>query len=127
MKKLALVAVFALAISVLFAQNTQTPLPGRFFKPMDLYAALKNQPNGQKASPEVAQSYLVGVYDLTQETGKSCATRGTVTPTALAQSYISYVDANPIPKDTLATHAQLLNATAAGIAQKAFMAAWPCQ
>jgi hypothetical protein len=124
MKRLALLVVLALAIPGLFAQNAQTPLPGRFYQPMALYNALKSQ---QAKAVEDAQFYLVGVYDLTQETGKSCATRGTVTPSALAQAYISYVDAHPLPADTLATHAQLLTATAAGIAQKAFMTMWPCQ
>jgi hypothetical protein len=74
-----------------------------------------------------AQFYLMGVYDLTQETGKSCATRGTTTPEQLEQAYASYVDAHPIPRDTLATHAQLETQTAASVAQRAFVEAWPCQ
>jgi len=37
------------------------------------------------------------------------------------------MDAHGIPRDTLATHTQLLNQTAAGYAAKAFSEAWPCQ
>jgi hypothetical protein len=119
MKKLALL-IIAVAVTGLLAQNQ--PLPGRYFTPQTLYTALKN-----KAQEPAVRFYLVGVYDLAQETKQSCATRGTTHPEDLEQVYISYMDAHGIPRDTLATHEQLLNQTAAGYAAKAFSEAWPCQ
>jgi hypothetical protein len=121
MKKLALLAVL-LAVPGLLAQPQTQPLPGRYYTPQTLYTALKN-----KAQEPAVRFYLVGVYDLAQETGQSCATRGTTHPEDLEQVYISYMDAHGIPRDTLATHEQLLNQTAAGYAVKAFSEAWPCQ
>jgi hypothetical protein len=118
-KKLAsLIAL--IAVPGLLAQ-TQL-LPGRYFTPQALYDALKN-----KSAEHDAQFYLIGVYDLIQETGQSCATRGTTKPEQLEQVFISYMDAHGIPRDTLATHDQLQKQSAAGYAVKAFSEAWPCQ
>lgn len=109
-------------IPALLAQAQTQPLPGRYFTPKALYDAIKN-----KAQEPAARYYLVGVYDLAQETGQSCATRGTTKPEDLEQTYISYMDAHGIPRDTLATHDALQKQTAAGYAVKAFAEAWPCQ
>ncbi len=121
MKKLALLLV-VVAVPGLLAKPQSQPLPGRYFTPKMLYDALKS-----KAQEPAARYYLIGVYDLSQETGQSCATRGTTHPEDLEMVYISYMDKNGMPKDTIATHAQLLNQTAAGYAVKAFSDAWPCQ
>jgi len=119
MKKIAL-SIVVIIVPVLLAQ-TQL-LPGRYFTPMALYDALKN-----KSAEPNARFYLIGVYDLSQETGQSCATRGTTKPEQLEQVYMSYMDAHGVPRDTLATHAQLETQTAAGYAVRAFSEAWPCQ
>jgi hypothetical protein len=119
MKKLALLTAL-IAVPGLLAQNP--PLPGRYFTPQALYDALKN-----KSAEPNARFYLIGIYDLTQENGQSCATRGTTTPEQLEQVFISYMDAHGIPRDTLATHDQLQKQTAASYAVHAFSEAWPCQ
>ena len=127
MKKLALLLV-SIAVPGVLAQTQ--PLPGRYFSPTDLYDALKSKSTttGRPLPTErEAQFYLMGVYDLSQETGQSCATRGTTNPAQLEQAYTSYIEAHPIPHDTLATHAQLQTQTAAGVAARAFTEAWPCQ
>lgn len=132
MRKLALLVV-SIAASGLLAQTQ--PLPGRYFTPTEVYDALTRRGITQSRSTtgkllpteREAQFYLMGVYDLSQETGKSCATRGTTTPEQLERAYASYVEAHPIPNDTLATHAQLETQTAASVAQRAFIEAWPCQ
>ena len=120
-------------MSSLLAQTQ--PLPGRYFTPSEVYEALtargitrtKTATGKVLPTEREAQFYLMGVYDLSQETGQSCATRGTTTPEQLEQVYASYVEAHPVPRDTLATHAQLETQTAAGVAQRAFVEAWPCQ
>lgn len=121
MKKLALAAFLAVP-GLLLAQPQTQPLPGRYFTPKALYDALKN-----KSTEADAQYYLIGVYDLSQETGQNCATRGTTKPADLEMVYISYMDKNGMPKDTIATHDQLLKQTGAGYAVKAFADSWPCQ
>jgi hypothetical protein len=121
MKRLAFLVIL-LAVPGLLAKPQTQPLPGRYFTPQSLYDALKN-----RNTEPTARYYLIGVYDLSQETGQSCATRGTTNPAQLEQVYLSYLDAHGIPRDTLATHEQLLNQTAAGYAAKAFSEAWPCQ
>lgn len=125
MKKIAVLVIAVVPGLLAVAQNQ--PLPGRYFAPQVLYDALKAKPNSQKATERDAQFYLVGVYDLLQETGQSCATRGSTTPEQLEQVFISYLDAHGIPRDTLATHDQLQKQTAASYAVKAFSEAWPCQ
>jgi len=132
MRKLALLFA-SMAVPGLLAQTQ--PLPGRYFTPSEVYEALtaRGITRSKTATGKVlptereAQFYLMGVYDLSQETGQSCATRGTTTPEQLERAYVSYVEAHPIPNDTLATHAQLQAQTAASVAQRAFIEAWPCQ
>ena len=132
MRKLALLFV-SIAVPGLLAQTQ--PLPGRYFTPSDVYEALPRRGLVQSKSAtgkvlpteREAQYYLIGVYDLSQETGQSCATRGTTSPEQLEQTYAHYVEAHPLPNDTLATHAQLQTQTAAGLATRAFIEAWPCQ
>jgi hypothetical protein len=132
MKKLALLMI-SIAVPSLLAQTQ--PLPGRYFTPTDIYESLSRRGITQSKSAtgkplpteREAQFYLMGVYDLSQETGQSCASRGTTKPEELEQAYTSYMDAHPIPHDTLATHAQLQTQTAASVAQRAFIETWPCQ
>jgi len=132
MRKLALLFV-SIAVPGLLAQTQ--PLPGRYFTPSDVNEALtaRGITRSKTATGKVlptereAQFYLMGVYDLSQETGQSCATRGTTTPEELEQVYTSYIQAHGVPRDTLATHAQLQTQTAAGLATRAFIEAWPCQ
>ena len=121
MKKLALLTAL-IAVPGLLAQNP--PLPGRYFTPQALYDALKGK---STTTEREAQFYLIGVYDLSQENGQSCATRGTTKPEQLEQVYTSYLDAHGVPRDTVATHSQLQTQTAAGVAARAFIEAWPCQ
>jgi len=123
MKKLALL-ILSVAVPSLLAQTA--PLPGRYFTPTRLYDVIKSKSTTEPTERE-AQFYLMGVYDLSQETGQSCATRGTTRPEELEQAYTSYLEAHPIPHDTLAMHAQLQNQTAASVAQRAFIETWPCQ
>jgi hypothetical protein len=124
MRKLGLLLFASMVVSGLLAQTQ--PLPGRYFTPTRLYDVLKAKSTTEPTERE-AQFYLMGVYDLSQEVGKSCATRGTTSPEQLEQAYTSYMEAHPIPRDTLATHAQLETQTAASVAQRAFVEAWPCQ
>lgn len=67
---------------------------------------------------DVVQAYLKGAYDLTQESGRSCALLGTTTPKQLEQIYSDYLTAHPL----------LLNMkyTAAAVAAEAFAEHWPC-
>lgn len=90
----------------------QSPLPGRYFTPASLTAQM-NRPNDQ-----LAEVYLMGVYDLTQDTGQSCAARGTTTPNLLAKVVSDYLTAHP----DLASS----DRTAAGVAAEAFNQYWPC-
>jgi hypothetical protein len=71
------------------------------------------------ATEQLAQFYLLGAYDLTQDAGKSCAVRSTTTPAQLEKIFSDYLRANP----------GLLHAdrTAAGVAAQAFAAYWPCK
>jgi hypothetical protein len=87
---------------------------GRYFTPDSLVSTI-NDPTTEKA----AQLYLVGVYDLSQDSGHSCAVRGTTTPGQLEQVFSDY----------LKSHTALLHAdrTAASVAAQAFTESWPCQ
>jgi Rap1a immunity proteins len=125
MKQLLLLIV-SMAVPVLFAQ---TPPPtGRYFTPATLYDSLKGKSTTVSNPTErEAQFYLMGVYDLSQETGQSCAMRGTTSAAQLEHVYTSYIEAHPIPRNTLVTHAQLQKQTAASVAMRAFSEAWPCQ
>jgi hypothetical protein len=89
-------------------------LSGRYFTPASL-AAQMNSTGSEKS----AQSYLVGAYDLTQDSGQSCATRGTTTPVQLEKIFSDYLQAHPGLKNA--------DRTAAGVAAQAFAEYWPCQ
>jgi hypothetical protein len=65
-----------------------------------------------------AKSYLLGTYDLTQDSGQSCATRGTTTPALLEKVFSDYVQAHPKLMQS--------DRTAAGVAAQAFAEHWPC-
>src|SRR5579864_7032513 len=93
--KLALLIV-SIVMPSLLAQ-TPPPLPGRYFVQADIYNAikgLKSTTPGKLVLPtdREAQFYLMGVYDFTQGSGQSCATRGTTNPEQLEQVYTSYID-----------------------------------
>ncbi len=94
------------------ARAQQSALPGRYFTPASLTAQM-NRPNDQ-----VAEIYLVGTYDSTQDAGQSCAARGTTTPNLLAKVVSDYLLAHP----GLAS----VDRTAAGVAAQAFSQYWPC-
>ncbi len=94
------------------AHAEQSPLPGRYFTPASLTAQM-NRPNDQ-----VAEVYLMGAYDSTQDAGQSCAARGTTTPVLLAKVFSDYLTAHP---DLAAA-----DRTAAGVAAQAFSQYWPC-
>jgi cyanophycinase len=93
-------------------QTGTTPPPGQYFTPDSLLTQLDHD-NGQ-----LAELYLVGVYDLTQELGQSCALRGTTNPEMLARIYRGYLTSHP---DRMQAHH-----TAAGVAAEAFAQHWPC-
>lgn len=89
-------------------------LAGRYYNPARLNAALEN------ADTEIgAQYYLVGAYDLTQDSGKSCAMRNTTTHVLLEKIFSDYLHAHP----------ELMQSerTAAGVAAQAFAEYWPCK
>lgn len=87
---------------------------GRYFTPATLVAQMKNA-----STENAARVYLVGAYDLAQDSGQSCAARGTTTPQQLEQIFANY----------LKLHPELTKAdrTAAGVAAQAFAEYWPCQ
>ncbi len=106
-------SIGALALCLTSAVYAQPAAPrGRYFTPATLMAQM-NRPNDQ-----LALIYLMGAYDRTQDTGRSCALRGSTTPTLLAKVFADY----------LAVHPALAQAdrTAAGIAAQAFSEYWPC-
>jgi hypothetical protein len=61
----------------------------------------------------------MGTYDLTQDSGQSCAVRGTTTPVQLEKIFTDYLQAHPGLKNA--------DRTAAGVAAQAFAEYWPCQ
>jgi hypothetical protein len=89
-------------------------LPGRYFTPDTLSDRLKSA-----ATERPAQFYLMGAYDLVQDSGQSCAARGTTTPAQLEQIFSQYLQA----------HSELMHAdrTAASVTAQAFAEYWPCQ
>jgi Ssp1 endopeptidase immunity protein Rap1a len=102
----------ALAVSVtVLAQELK--LPGRYFTPASLIEMI-NDPRRES----MAQTYLIGTYDLTQDALRSCALRGTTSPQLLEKVFIDYIKAHP----ELIT----VDRTAAGVAAQAFAAYWPC-
>lgn len=89
-------------------------LPGRYLTPDKLMARLNN------ASDErLGQFYLMGAYDLTQDSNQSCAMRGTTTAIQLEQVFSDYLENHPELKTA--------DRTAAGVAAQAFIEFWPCQ
>jgi hypothetical protein len=114
MNRLALTFLAMLLFGMTYAQPQQRQLlPGRYFTSDTLLSQLKSP-----ATEKSAQFYLMGVYDLTQDSGQSCAVRGTTTPLELEQIFSQY----------LQTHPELMHAdrTAAGVAGQAFAEYWPC-
>jgi hypothetical protein len=108
----AFLAVFlCVAASAQIQQRQQ--LPGRYFTPASLVAQM-NSTDTEKS----AQSYLMGAYDLTQDSGQSCAMRGTTTPVLLEKVFSDYLQAHPGLKNA--------DRTAAGVAAQAFAEYWPC-
>jgi hypothetical protein len=115
MNRLASAFLVVLLCGTKHAQPQQgKQLPGRYFTPNTLLSQLQNP-----ATEKLAQFYLMGTYDLTQDSGQSCAVRGTTTPIQLEQIFSQYLQAHP----------ELMHAdrTAAGVAAQAFAEYWPCQ
>jgi len=112
MFKRVIAAAVALAAGVAVLAQ-QPKLPGRYFTPAS-FIEMINDPQREP----VAQMYLMGTYDLTQDALRSCALRGTTTPQLLEKVFIDYMKAHP----------ELITAdrTAAGVAAQAFAAYWPC-
>src|ERR1700722_5510845 len=103
------------AVTISFGAGAQPPdLPGRYFTPAS-FIELINDPKRES----MAQVYLMGTYDLTQDSHQSCAIRGKTTPQLLEQVFIDYVKAHP----------EVITAdrTAGGVAAEAFKAYWPCK
>jgi hypothetical protein len=94
--------------------DVQSIPAGRYFTPASLVAQMKNA-----STENAARVYLIGAYDLAQDSGQSCAVRGTTTPQQLGQIFSDYLKAHP----------EVTNAdrTAAGVAAQAFAEYWPCQ
>jgi hypothetical protein len=109
----ALLVVFLCGVANAQLQQRQQ-LSGRYFTPDKLLAQMNN-----RATEKSALSYLAGAYDLTQDSGQSCAIRGTTTPIQLETIFSGYLQAHP----------ELVNAdrTAAGVAAQAFAEYWPCK
>lgn len=105
--------ILVLMLLAIPASGQQQQLPGRYFTPDTLVAQLNNA-----ATKNSADSYLIGVYDLTQQSGQSCALRGTTTPAQVEQVFSNYLTAHP----------DLMHAdrTAASVAAQAFSEYWPC-
>lgn len=107
-------------IAIWYAARTKAALTeqsvqsGRYFTPATLVAQMKNS-----ATENTARLYLIGAYDLAQDSGRSCAVRGTTTGPQLEQVFADYLKAHP----------ELVSAdrTAAGVAAQAFAEYWPCQ
>ncbi len=99
-----------------YARLPQRLLPniGYYYTPKALSGLLSNA-----STTPSAQNYLIGAYDLAQESGRSCAQRGTTSPTQLEQVFSDY----------LKSHPELMNPdrTAASVAAQAFAEHWPCQ
>jgi hypothetical protein len=115
MNRLALAFLAVLLCGVAGAQIQQRQqLSGRYFTPASLLAQMNSA-----GTEKLALSYLEGTYDLTQDSGQSCAMRGTTTPVQLEKIFSDYLQAHP----------GLMRAdrTAAGVAAQAFAEYWPCQ
>jgi hypothetical protein len=114
MNRLAL-AVLVLLLLLWHTANAQHH-EGRphYWNPTGL-AAQTHNPDNEK----LAQSYLMRVFDVTQDSGQSCALK---TPATVAQL-------NQIFSDYLKSHPNLLNAgrSAAGVAAQAYTEYWACK
>jgi hypothetical protein len=93
--------------------NTGQKLMGRYFT-TDTLVKQMNDP----ATEGLAQTYLMGAYDLAQESGRSCAVRGTTSSTQLEQVFADYLASHPAIRQA--------DRTAAGVAADAFAEHWPC-
>jgi hypothetical protein len=115
MNRLASAFLVVLLCPVAYAQSQQSEqISGRYFTADTLLSQLQS-----RATEKSAQLYLMGAYDLTQDSGQSCAVRGTTTPIQLIQVFSNYLRA----------HSELMhsNRTAAGVAAQAFADYWPCK
>jgi len=115
MNRLASACLVVLLCLVAYAQTQQSEqISGRYFTADTLLSQLQSP-----ATERSAQLYLMGAYDLTQDSGQSCAVRGTTTPVQLVKVFSNYLRA----------HSELMHAdrTAAGVAAQAFAEFWPCQ
>jgi hypothetical protein len=89
-------------------------LVGRYFTSATLVTQMNNP-----ATENLAQAYLEGAYDLAQQSGRSCAVRGTTTPKQLEQIFGEYLASHPAVRDA--------DRTAASVAADAFAEHWPCK
>ncbi len=116
MKTLLFALMLVSVCLAVYARLPQGLLPtiGYYYTPETLSGLLSNA-----STTPSAQNYLIGAYDLTQESGQSCAQRGTTSPAQLEQVFSDY----------LKSHPELTNAdrTAASVAAQAFAEHWPCQ
>lgn len=92
----------------------QPKFSGRYFTPATLTAEMRSAD-----TETTAKSYLMGAYDLTQDSGQSCAMLGTTTPQLLEKVFMDYLQTHPELTQT--------DRTAAGIAVEAFVEHWPCR
>ncbi len=111
--KIAFLIVFLCIVSSAQIQQRQQ-LQGRYYTPDTLLAAMHDS-----STEQMAASYLEGAYDLAQDSGQSCAVRGTTTPVLLEKVFSDYLQAHPGMKH--------VDRTAAGVASQAFAEYWPCQ
>lgn len=99
-------------IGVDSAPTTQSP-PGRYFTAEGLTAQMNH------GKDQLAQFYLMGAYDLTEDFAQSCAQRAPTPPALLEKVYVDYISAHPD-----LSHA---DRPAAAIAAQAFAEYWPCR
>jgi hypothetical protein len=87
-------------------------LADRYMSPVTLVAQVDH------GNQQMAQLYLIGVYDLVQDEHRSCAARGSSSPEILAKVYSDYMK----------THPDLLqnDQTAAPVAMQAIADFWSC-
>jgi hypothetical protein len=109
----AVLTLFLCVVSTAQIQQRQQ-LSGLYFTPSTLRTQMNNA-----ATEKTALAYLMGAYDLTQDSGQSCAQRGTTTPVLLEQVFNDYLQAHPEVIEG--------KRTAAGVAADAFSNYWPCQ
>jgi hypothetical protein len=107
--------VFSLTLAAaVSAQEPNTPsVQGRFFTPASLATQSAN------GNHSLVQTYLTGVYDLTQHSDNSCAMQESTTPDLLEQAFADYLKVHP--------DAEQADRPAAGVAAMAFSLRWPCE